>query len=323
MPFQQATAATQEAFIQGVFTFLTSNGWTQDELDTTNDRASIHLTSNTGMAVHFAWNNTDEISIAQSTQTHPTNGFNGPSVAIDQHDFDSGNGNEADTERRINEINNGPFTNYFVHTDTNYAHIVLEYQPGIYRHISFGEITKIGDWTGGEYCTALYLDSGFKDVPLDSRHSVLFDLINTTEGTAGTIHAEGLSYFGGSTKWGLMYGGTTPGLDGDSNARFICAAELREGRLPNAVGWIPANPSNGYVNTFPIHLSAKNVSPSPDEWTPLGTIPDMEGCNMTFLEPQEEFTVGSDTWKVYPWWRKATTGTEQSKSLGIAIKKTA
>lgn len=315
MAFTQGSATSQENFIQNLFTFLTANGWTQLELDTTNDRASIRLTGSS-VYVHFNWDNSNSINIAQSL------GFSGPSVAIDAHTNDSGNGNESETERRITGIGNGPFAGWFGHTDgSTYAHIVLEYADGIYRHINFGEIVKVGTWTGGEYCACTYLEPGDEGNPMDISHSILFDGLANVAGVCGTLHAESLPNFGASTKWGVIWGGfASRGLDGDGNDRFDVHGQLRGGWLPNAVGFISANPSNGFIPMYPIHLYYRRQI-TPQEWRLLGFIKDVRGINMRYIQPEEEFVVGGDTWKVYPWYRKSVDSGEQSKYLGIAVKK--
>lgn len=47
----------------------------------------------------------------------------------------------------------GPFTRYYFFTDGNSVFSVLEARPGIYCHLAFGNMNKIGTWTGGAYLT--------------------------------------------------------------------------------------------------------------------------------------------------------------------------
>jgi hypothetical protein len=48
----------------------------------------------------------------------------------------------------------GPYVKYFLYTDGDAVHCVLQLYTGVYTHISFGNVTKFGTWTGGEYLTA-------------------------------------------------------------------------------------------------------------------------------------------------------------------------
>jgi hypothetical protein len=45
----------------------------------------------------------------------------------------------------------GPFVGHYFFTDGTCVHAVLEAATGIFNHFSFGAITKVGGWEGGEY----------------------------------------------------------------------------------------------------------------------------------------------------------------------------
>jgi hypothetical protein len=47
----------------------------------------------------------------------------------------------------------GPFVGHYFFTDGTCVYAVLEVAAGIYNHFSFGNMTKIGGWAGGEYLT--------------------------------------------------------------------------------------------------------------------------------------------------------------------------
>lgn len=46
---------------------------------------------------------------------------------------------------------------YDFFTDGSYVHAVLEIFPNVFSHFSFGNISKFGTWTGGEYLSCTYL----------------------------------------------------------------------------------------------------------------------------------------------------------------------
>ena len=77
---------------------------------------------------------------------------------------------------------------------------------------------------------------------------------------------------------------------------------------------------------FPIHVWAKYSGSNPDNYTPLGTQPDIRTMSMEGdLQPGDEFTIGPDTWVAFPVANKRVTfvadDTEQSGLLGVAYKK--
>jgi hypothetical protein len=61
------------------------------------------------------------------------------------------------------------------------------------------------------------------------------------------------------------------------------------------------NPLNGVGITFPhVVWLCRN-----DQYAhPVGIVPGMRYMDMTNYLPGDEFTLGSDTWKVFPWWQK-------------------
>lgn len=74
------------------------------------------------------------------------------------------------------------------------------------------------------------------------------------------------------------------------------------------------NPLNGVGLMLP-NIVSLNVG---DEFlSPIGVMPGMRFMDMTNYLPGEEFTLGSDTWKVFPWYQKGGIGLYR----GIAHKK--
>ena len=54
---------------------------------------------------------------------------------------------------------NGPFEGYWFFTEGTCVHAVLEILPGIYNHLSFGNVAKAGVWEGGAYLVTGYYGS--------------------------------------------------------------------------------------------------------------------------------------------------------------------
>lgn len=72
----------------------------------------------------------------------------------------------------------GPYVKYFLYTDGDAVHCVLQLYTGIYTHMSFGNMIKCGTWTGGEYLTAgdhTYYAGGYYYSWDDMRNSAIFD----------------------------------------------------------------------------------------------------------------------------------------------------
>lgn len=74
------------------------------------------------------------------------------------------------------------------------------------------------------------------------------------------------------------------------------------------------NPMNGVGILLPQIVS---VNRNEEYLNPVGVMPGLRYMDMTLYQPGEEFTLGSETWKVFPWYQKGG----RSVQRGIAYKK--
>jgi hypothetical protein len=326
MAYETGAATTQQDLIQKLHTFAVTNGWTQDELDTTNKRSGLHLGN---CYVQFRW---DSVASTGSIGLYQSLGFT-PGQWPGNHPSDSGNGyigTPITTQRRVSGIGNGAFPTYYFFSDTTYLYVVLEYVTGLYRHFGFGVVEKVGTWTGGEFVVAHVWSATQPDYPTGSYHNLLFDAHSPGASYAtecGTIHAEGLPNQSGSGKWGVVWGYSgavaNNGLDRGSNQRVAVVGGTRSGPMVNALCWCPANGANGFLAMAPIPLFY-NWYATPPELRLIGFAPALRVINLRYFVAAEEVTVGADTWKIFPWVRKRhlKDGAAESWNAGLAYLKT-
>jgi hypothetical protein len=326
MAYQTGTSTSQQDLLDKLRTFATSNGWTQDEWDTSGKVLSMHRST---VYVHFRW---DAVATTGGIAIYHSLGFISAGTDVWAHTDDSGVGqanlSPVTSERRVDRIGNGPFTKYYFFESDTYIHVVLEYAPGLFRHFGAGILEKVGTWTGGEYATGSiwYNSAGVQDYPIDTRHSLPWDASNSNAANDNTtVHAEGMpGEPSGSTKWGVCWAGTTAGNDRAAVGRLNMVGGLRGGPVTAAFSWLPANPSNGYIPLVPIPIFyRRDAGGTPEKWYHLGFVPDVRVINIAHLEPGEEVTVGSDTWTMFPWIRKQylKVNTDESWYGGLAYRK--
>lgn len=329
MAFETAVSTSIDDLISKLMTFATGNGWTQDNLDTGANKASL---SKNGVFVHFQWNETVDggtLAIYQAL------GFTAAGTDVWLHPDDSGSGepsttaSEFDTERCVNKLE-GPHTKYwFFEQDSGpaYIHIVVEYEAGLYRHFGFGEISKIGDWLGGEYCYGHFWGQIAADIdnPRDTVHSVGLEGAYTATVFGATMHVEDIAGEpDGDTKWGLFTDETgSPGNDRAAVARLILMGGWRGGPWLQSFGGFRMSQLNAFKPLIPVGVWYNDDSDSPDIIRILGFQADVAMINIGNLDPKQEFTIGSDTWIVFPLVRKQhlEVNTEESWNAGVAYKK--
>lgn len=320
MAYQTGSATDVGDLIDDLQTFLGSNGWTVDEFDnSTNYRCSVHRGT---VYVHFKWDNSspDYVGVYHSLGYVATN-------QPWEHTNDSGNSDSSapyDGARHVNFESSGPFTAYHFFVTNDYVYVVVEVSSGVFRHFGFGTLEKCNDWTGGEFCYGMFWDQGTSqiDSPLGVHHFLL-DGVNSSAARGGTVHAEGLPDQGGSDKWLVSSSNSTPGNDGDGNTRYRCSGTSRAGGYTVPVGWMRNSQLNLYVPLAPVLVYYVNTLDVPDTYFLLGQMPDIAIVNIHNFSPGDEVTIGSDTWKIFPWVRKQflQADTEESWNAGVAYKK--
>lgn len=323
MSYQTGTATNMADLISQLFTFATGTpGWTQDQLNTGTGQAALHKGS---VYVSFRWNTTTPLPLGLYQALGYTGG-NQPG----QHPNDSGNGAVSSTngtittERCVNDLGNGPFPSYFFFTDTtteSYIHVVVEISTDVFRHFGFGNIEKVGDWTGGEYLYGHYWGS---NGAITTGNACLLDgLYNDTSNRprAATMHAEGLPGQAGAGKW-MEIGGMngTPPNDTAGNVQLLGHGGLRAGPIARHFGNYFAGNTTGVVPMYPIGLWYRRLATTDAYF--LGFQKDVRGVNIHFINPKQEIVIGSDTWTFFPLSQKTSSNVaNRSYNSGIAYRK--
>jgi hypothetical protein len=331
MAYQTGTASSMEDLMNLLNTFAVAQGWTSNVMSTTDDWMALN---NGSVFVQFRWDNTNAIAMFHST------GFINTSTAPGNHTNDDGCGTVDATApynatissgRRISGMGNGPYTAYhfFTNGTTQYIHVVLEYSPGLYRHFSFGTIDKIGTWTGGQYAVGMSLGAN-PGLVNNAQHAILWSGTDGGTTTAdanecGSIRVESFPNQTGSMRWMLFTTQTSAlGNDRGGNAR-ISGLGGCFGSNPwlSGFGFFRASLLNGFVPLIPIPVWWRNITPTPNQYMLLGFAPDVYHIQMANLTPGQEFTIGGDTFKVFPAIRKQNTSSavEESKNCGIVYRK--
>lgn len=326
MAYETGTATDIEDLVSKLFTFatgLSTTPWTQDELDTANDTATLHRGS---CYVSFRWAaaNTN-LGVYQSL------GFAGSGSDPHQHTDDSGEGDAGvpSTGRRVNFTSVGPYTAYHFFAgegSTPYIHIVVEIDSGRFRHFGFGNVIKLFSFTGGEYSYAHYWDqaTGSIDNPPSASHSVGLEGLRAVASNLATMHLESFEDQGVDEKWVCFSIYNVPcGTDRAGETRRTVVGGWRGSFWGYYLGWMRYSSPNAYKPFIPIPIVYVDKVAAPDTWRWMGEQPDVSIMNMHGFTPGQEVTIGSDAWKVFPLVKKQYLlgDTEESWNSGIAYKK--
>lgn len=318
---KQITTSTADFFAK-LDTFLAANGWSTHRDAVAgefaawkNPSGSIWVT----FAAQWDTSNAETIGIYQwHGQAYDTTGVTG-SVPYDQDD-DSGNGAASTSEATLDNqrsVNFGPsgtgIEEMWVFEDTDYFHCVIRRNTNIYEHFGAGYLEKTNDWTGGEYAYGHRRDTVYSNGRgiLQGSAVVLLDGgtyddsvggLSSAEVWCPTLHIEGMDEQT-TEKWGSVMaarqGSSDLGTARNGDSRIHILGGYRAGFLPQSFSWFAGTLARGLVPLTPIALGYYNRSTGDVRW-PLGFMPDVRQGNLRSFAAEQEITIGSDTWVVFP-----------------------
>lgn len=209
---------------------------------------------------------------------------------------------------------------YWMFTDGDCVHCVVETSSSCYSHFSFGTLTKHGTYTGGEFVSGNYWNSASWESSSSCRH---LDGYTTTAGN--TYHNHIRCTYGGNTIAYLGHNGST----GYNNARNLwLAAGFYNGNSTDYELWRhQPNSFNGRAVLIPPEFFVAYDLASgtnPTGWIPLGRIENAAFLRIDNLNAEQ--VVNTD-WMVFPWSMKNPTsptlaiGEVNTENIGIAYKK--
>jgi len=233
-----------------------------------------------------------------------------------------------------------PFENYWFFESDYYAHAVVEFAVGYFRHFGMGAVNKIGRWFGGEYYYGSVWDQSpsFIENKFSGQHAMCVDSVSGFAAAwlygrqlDGTGFPDVVGRQSPETAWHVAQsladnGAGSGALDADGRQKGTLFSNGPRGGLHYPLYLNGISPFNGYRSMFPIHLWTTYRASSPDNYRPVGVLPDIRNISMEgSLQGGDEFTIGSDTWLAFPVARKQTANTadnlENSGLYGLAYKK--
>lgn len=231
--------------------------------------------------------------------------------------------------------------NYFIHIfdNPNEVFLIVKYGVDKYSYLSFGQLKNplsgTGNWygalggnlrTSSQWLSALNLSNsnggmggGISGAGITSS-GALFSL-TASGGTTGNTYTginSAVHHQLDGNEW--SQGGTSSGTNGSSG--FASSASLAQSWKIHETN-NSRQPSNWNDEAVLLPIMPSVFRPS-SKVSILGEIKNARYVNIKNLEPEQIITLGSDKWKIYPWFRKDATVTSASATssaqFGWAIR---
>ncbi|HYE35510.1 hypothetical protein [Methylocaldum sp.] len=307
MAYQTGTANTAAALKSAFETFLTTNGWALSGGVLSKGGSNIRLT---------------DVS-ASGNQVLRLEGANNAAFTV---------GVCTQGAKLIVSDVNWPLTyHFFVHASPDTAFCIVNYNVNYHQFLGFGDIDKLhaSAYTGGNFIAGTWGDNGvtgsigFTPLASGSATSVGdlsggFNALfwnNTNRSASGGTYAAACASFLHAEIDGAVWPGD--GVEGSRRPSFpLHAAPLMQ-RGVNA--W------NQQAVLLPFHLWLPRPS-IPATYSYLGAVAHCRALRLANYNPGDLITIGSDRWKVFPWFLKDAThpeaggngtGTHSWESTGV------
>ncbi len=322
MAYLQTTATSVSDILNTIATFASGLGWTVNRNDTFTSGSNTRRILTIGRAgadyAHF---------FSDLSNTTKTNLNLMRSIGVSTTG-DYTTNTQRSTTPIVNLLGGGPYVNFWLFGESGsnpYIHCVIEHAAGRFRHFGVGELVKKGVWTGGSYCYGHEWSQtvSITHVPTNNSHTAMFSEQASAASTAGSMRCNEAD----STANGLSGVDNSYAVYNNGSTRKVCTGF----RIPNTSGAFPyVDDCMGLQNyTFStynqrVHLIRLKhfVSVAGGYWRHVGEPAAVRAVNIEPFQNGEEFTIGSDVWKVFPLVRKGSvSGQEYSGYYGVAYKK--
>ena len=218
----------------------------------------------------------------------------------------------------------GPFSSYqFFASDSKTIYCEIEIKTNVFLRFGFGALDLFNPSapgggrffyaTGGMHVTNATTYSSWLGVSIDDYQ---FQLEHVPFRSAGPITPlSGVGQSGSMVRaaFGSFDGWATSFTYAPTSVYMAATGGDTYGRILRAAS---ANPLNQSVILCPITVA---INPAGNYLIPIGNIPAMRYLDITNYNPKDEVALGSDTWRLYPWYQKGALSLQR----GIAYKKVA
>lgn len=314
--YETGTADDVTDLLSKLRTFAGNNGWTEDNYGArTSGSGNALQIHKDGQYVTFK---TDD---GAGSADDP-----GPFIGAYAHDTYGAGGTENQAGASAVTICNGmagPFAAYHFISGSEkgaeYLYCIVETAAAIFKHFGTGMLVKAGEITTGQfvYASRWNYTPAYIGTATESRHSVPFDSHETQSTRIGPslnvrVDAESIS-----PRW-LDGANTAASADGTlrGGPRSTSGGPAMGGQASMMA--VAASALTGRNMIYPCFLHGSRTG---GLFNPLGYPPGIRWVNMTYLEPNDVMTLGTEQWKVFPVIRKnGGAGQPNSGIYGYAYR---
>jgi len=321
MAYQTGTSSDVNDLLDKFRLFAIAQGWTANRWATVGSGRELCIQKGSAYFNFRSWNNESMLvngSSASSKYGITLNGSDGYSAsAWDQQPGypvrgSSSGGDQAHVLFPL-VTTTGPFPNYyFFAPDSKTLYAEIEVTTGVFQRFGCGSLDLFNPSApgGGRFC---YATGGAHVTNSVIYNNWLAADADSTQYQMELVPFRGADYANNNSgySFGSMvraafdafnnWAGSGPSVTA-SGLQMACQGG---GVHDKVLRDYSPNPLNGIGLLLP-NIVSLNIGNQ--YLCPIGSVPGMRYMDMTNYLPGDEFTIGSDTWKVFPWYAKGGIG---------------
>jgi hypothetical protein len=288
MAYQTGTSSGTPDLLDKLNTFAVANGWTL------NRRDASSLSISKGTIYQNLWEDGAQIKARLAT------GYDGGSA------WNAQPGSNPWTQ--MSREMSGSFAAYHFFASGDYIYVVVEVDPGLFKHLAFGKIHKCAAYDGGEFSSVVILDDNSRPHGLfgcsdDANNGSVYSAMNT-------LRINGVD---SQPQWRQL------NTNNGETDYIVKSSEFYFSNTANGgyYDWFGNSPNTETQQTIliPIHLQVERDS---SLFSPAGYIDDLRLVNMANINPGDSRVIGANEWLCFPVWKKSVS---PSNNYGYAYKK--
>lgn len=306
MAYQATSATSVPDLIDKIAIFAGANGWTVHRNDLAGALRTVTVSKGGDYINIFNTGSTD-------VQVRGAVGYDGGLAGSAQP-------NQAITQATAN-TGSGPFSNVFFFENNSCLFAVIEIASGIFRHLCFGSLVKYGTYSGGTFFDAFYLHptNDPQDPAGSTYHHPLFGQYGPNQGACGGVRCD----VDGNTNYFAPFRRTNNVATPVASGAMSSANEASNDYGSRSFAGFYDRSVNSWSGVTPLQPIKLRVERAGTYYSEIGHVPAMRFLNMSRFQVGDEFSIGPDTWKVFPWVRKGYVFDQPySSELGWAYLKT-
>lgn len=214
-----------------------------------------------------------------------------------------------------------PAYHFFAHNSGDAILVVVEYASGSYQYLGFGTLNKYGTYTGGVY---FFGSKGgvTNTVESVSNYTPGIGFVSQYIRSIGYAPAYVTASVDSETGW---HWSRDYQRERDATKRYVLCNLNRF----VSTRWNQPNDLNGLAVLMPVEFLVERDTGlgSNAHLSPLGELPETHYLVIKNLTPSQQITLGSDNYRVFPFFRKnaaaddpSVFGTPHSSYWGFAVK---